>query len=195
VKQPSSTLQAENEVLASQLYNLAGVATPEIKLGDEGGQARVVSKMRNDLSAASSKKDNDAIADTFVVHAWLGNWDAVLNNNTQMDQSGNPVVIDTGGSLLFRANAGRKGTSGTTPFGDVVGEMDTLRNPSVNAAGARVFGALTPDQIKTQVARLRQITPDQIRKTVDTMISDMGERKRLADTLIARQKDIIARFG
>ena len=194
VKQPNSQIQAENEVLASRLYNLAGVKTPEINLGDENGSPRVVSKIMTDISPASSSQ-NDAIADTFVTHAWLGNWDALLNNNTQVDSSGNPVTIDAGGAILFRANAGRKGTGGSTAFGDVAGEMDTLRDPSVNPTAARVFGKLTPDQIKTQVARLRLITADQIRKTVDTMISDMVERKKIADTLIARQQDIINRFG
>ena len=194
VKQPSSQLQAENEVLASRLYNLAGVKTPEVNLGDDNGSPRVVSKIMTNISPASSAQ-NDAVADTFVTHAWLGNWDALLNNNTQIDGSGNPVTIDAGGAILFRANAGRKGTGGSTPFGDVAGEMDTLRDASVNPTAARVFGKLTPDQIKTQVARLRQITPDQIRKTVDTMISDMVERKKIADTLIARQQDIINRFG
>jgi DNA-binding transcriptional regulator YiaG len=194
VKQPSSQIQAENEVLAARLYNLAGVKTPEINLGDENGSPRVVSKIMTDIAPASSSQ-NDAVADTFVAHAWLGNWDALLNNNTQVNSAGEAVTIDAGGAILFRANAGRKGTGGSTPFGDVAGEMDTLRDASVNPTAARVFGRLTPDQIKTQVTRLRQITPDQIRKTVDTMISDMGERKKIADTLVARQQDIINRFG
>ena len=118
-----------------------------------------------------------------------------MNNNTQVNSAGEAVTIDAGGAILFRANAGRKGTGGSTPFGDVAGEMETLRDPSVNPTAARVFGKLTPDQIKTQVARLRLITADQIRKTVDTMISDVGERKKIADTLISRQQDIISRFG
>ena len=194
VKQPNSQIQAENEVLAARLYNLAGVKTPEINLGDENGSPRVVSKIMTDISPASSSQ-NDAVADTFVTHAWLGNWDALLNNNTQVNSAGEAVTIDAGGAILFRANAGRKGTGGSTPFGDVAGEMETLRDPSVNPTAARVFGKLTPDQIKTQVARLRLITADQIRKAVDTMISDMGERKKIADTLISRQQDIISRFG
>jgi transcriptional regulator with XRE-family HTH domain len=196
VKTPNSALQAENEVLASELYRMAGVQTPDVTLGtNSDGNLVVVSKMRDDIRNATQQADVDAVQDQFVTHAWLGNWDALLNNNTMIDGQGKPVLIDAGGSLLFRANAGRKGSGGSTPFGDVVGEMDSLRNPSINPQAARVFGKLTPDQIKAQVAQLRQITPDQIRKTVDRMISDMGERKKLADTLIARQQDIITRFG
>lgn len=196
VKTPNSALQAENEVLASELYRMAGVQTPDVTLGtNSDGNLVVVSKMRDDVRNATQQADIDAVQDQFVTHAWLGNWDALLNNNTMMDGQGKPVLIDAGGSLLFRANAGRKGSGGSTPFGDVAGEMESLRNPSINPQAARVFGKLTPDQIKAQVAQLRQITPDQIRKTVDRMISDMGERKKLADTLIARQQDIITRFG
>jgi hypothetical protein len=191
VKQPSTLLHAENEVLAARLYNLAGVQTPEINLGDENGQARIVSTIRNDLEPISGYGQKE----TFVANAWLGNWDAMLNNNTQLDKNGKAVIIDTGGAMLFRAQGSRKGTGGSTPFGNTVGEMDTLRDPSVNSSAARVFGSLEPDQIKRQVERLRKITPDEIKKTVSTMISDKTEAESLTNTLLARQQDIIRRFG
>lgn len=191
VKQPSTLLHAENEVLASRLYNLAGVQTPDINLGDENGQARIVSTIRTDLSPI----DGYDLKYTFVANAWLGNWDAMLNNNTQLDKNGKAVIIDTGGAMLFRAQGSRKGTGGSTPFGNTVGEMDTLRDRSVNPSAARVFADLDADQIKRQVDKLKQISADEIRKTVSTMISDMTEADSLANTLIARQQDIIRRFG
>jgi hypothetical protein len=184
IKTPSTPLHAENESLASTLYNLVGVNAADVQVGDDNGQVKTVSKIVQGARSATSS-DKKQMQSAFVADAWLGNWDAVLNDNTLIDSSGKPVKIDVGGSMLFRARGGAKGAQ----FGDTVGEIDTLRQRN------SVYADITDAQIREQVKALKSVSADMIKAQVKAILTDSAQATKLADTLIARRQDLINRYG
>jgi hypothetical protein len=184
IKTPDTPLHAENEALASTLYKMVGVNAADVRVGDDGGKAKTVSKIVQGTRSATSS-DKKQMQSAFVADAWLSNWDAVLNDNTLIDSSGKPVKIDVGGSMLFRARGGAKGAQ----FGDTVGEIDTLRQRN------SVYADVTDAQIKEQVKALKSVSADMIKAQVKAILTDSAQATKLADTLIARRQDLINRFG
>lgn len=184
IKTPSTPLHAENESLASTLYNMLGVNAADVQVGDDNGQVKTVSKIVQGARSATSS-DKKQMQSAFVADAWLGNWDAVLNDNTLIDSSGKPVKIDVGGSMLFRARGGAKGAQ----FGDTVGEIDTLRQRN------SVYADITDAQIREQVKALKSVSADMIKAQVKAILTDSAQATKLADTLIARRQDLINRYG
>jgi hypothetical protein len=195
VKTPPSLSHIESEVLAAELYKLLGLGVPQISQGSFQGKPVVVSTLISEPSRAitgatgdGSKQWQAKVIEGFVGDAWLANWDATLNDNVRADKNGNPIRVDNGGSMKWRARGGPKGAA----WGTTVGEIDSLRgtNPS-----APVYRQITDQQIKDQVAKLEAISPETIKATVASIVSDPAEAKELTDTLLARRKDLINRFG
>lgn len=193
VKFPQDEDQARNEVLASNLYGLVGVRTAEAKLVRRGKRIGVASEWIEGLASQPSalkSGDVEGVTDGFVADAWLANWDVVgLNHdNLLVDEDGDAVRIDPGGSLLYRAQGGLKGAA----FGDHVPELESLRDPSVNGVAAPVFAHVTNDDLVSGAYRLSKVPDDEIRDAV--MASGPGtdaQREKLADRLIARKQFII----
>lgn len=178
----------ETEVLASKLYELAGVQAAELSLGDRSGEPRMLSQMIT-ARMPSSSSDQDAARAGFVVDAWLANWDAPLNDNIKFDSNNNPVRLDVGGSLDYRAQGGKKETT-STPFGDTVGEiMSMQKNGNIN------FSNIDTAEIKKQAIALSSVADDKIRATVSAIVSDPQRAAKLTQTLINRRDDIVARYG
>jgi 8-oxo-dGTP pyrophosphatase MutT (NUDIX family)/2'-5' RNA ligase len=199
IKQQKSQAHAENEHLASVLYREAGIDVPEVIIGSgapgiTGTQTatRIVPNAKTDLP--SHKNDQTYLAklrEGFAVDAWLGNYDAVglVDDNIVTDQNGDPVRIDVGGSLEFRAQGKAKGAL----FGNDVVEWDALRDPHGSGsvlspsqgAASKYFKGATPDQLSASVQRVANISPERIRELV--------KDKKLADKLIARREDLLKR--
>ena len=131
------------------------------------------------------------IRKNLVIDAWLANWDVVglENDNIVVAKSGDKTAwrIDSGGALLFRAQGAPKGTA----FGDEVGEIDSLRNESINATAAKVFGGVTQAELMDGAERLQAITPHAIHAAVE----NAGFDESLSNKLIARRKDILDKLG
>jgi hypothetical protein len=203
VKAPKTDDHVRNEVLANDLYRVAGVGVPDVDMVHLNGEIDgkhglgVRSKVVESTSLQNNVNDPkhmSAARRDLAVHAWLGNWDAVGPDNTNLrfDNDGKPTVIDSGGSLLYRAQGEEKGQA----FGDKVTELDTLRDPAKNPTAAAVFGATTDDELRNGAERVQAITPEQI----DQMVSNAGfsgtKAKKLSDTLKARREDVIKQvFG
>jgi SPP1 gp7 family putative phage head morphogenesis protein len=206
VKAPKTDDHARNEVLANRLYERAGVKVPHVELADLsvdspfpgktglGIKSKIVDGDR-DLQSKVLKSESfkAKLYENFAVDAWLGNWDVVgLGYDNVITTKGDePLRIDAGGSLLFRAKGIPKGSA----FGDKVVEIDTLRNYSVNSQAANVFSGVTDDDIRKGVAKIEAIQPAEI----DALVDDAGFKgktaQRLKDTLKARRADLVARFG
>ena len=198
VKKPKSDLHAENEVLAAALYKLLGVDAAEIGIGS--GEDGV--KMTFSPDIIGSKQDlqeklNDPaylakLQEGFAVDAWLGNWDvAGLGfDNVMSDGSGNPVRVDPGGALLFRAMGKPKGSL----FGNEVNELDTLRDPNMNPQSAAVFGSMTDEQQKESARKLLAISNDDIDSMVDGIVTDPEAGQEIKDKLKARRQFILERY-
>ncbi len=183
-----ATERMETEVLASELYKLAGVPTVDLMMGDENGTPQMLSKMIQSRGP-NSQSDQDSARSGFVVDAWLANWDAPLNDNIKFDSQNRPVRIDVGGSLDYRAQGAKKDTT-RTPFGDSVGEILSMqKNGTFN------FTKMDPAEIKKQAQALSTVTDASIRATVSKIVSDPQRAAKLAQTLINRRNDIVARYG
>lgn len=189
VKKGKSADHVRNELAAAKLYQLAGA--PTLNYRDVDGGLHVATEMANlgkkrvqDFTAAERAKAQE----DFVVHAWLGNWDAVgLEGDNQGTVNGVPTSLDLGGALEYRAQGAPKGSA----FGTSVGELDTLRDPKINPISAKVFGGMKPEQIRTAAAKVTGLSDADIRSTVKAA----GADDKLADKLIARRDDIAKRLG
>jgi hypothetical protein len=196
VKFPQTSDHARNEVLAANLTKLGGIEATDMQLIDAGngklGVAAPMVKIKSDLKhqVDTNPEFKHKVQDGFAVDAWLANWDTVgLDfDNIVSDENGNPLRVDPGGSLLYRAMGAPKGNA----FGNSVGEWDTLRNGS-NWQTAHVFGDMTDQQLIDSAKHVEAISPEEIAKQVDAMGFDEAKTKELKDKLIARREDIIAR--
>jgi GGDEF domain-containing protein/GNAT superfamily N-acetyltransferase len=178
---------AKNEVLAAKLYEAAGHrAVPIEHLEDHHGTA---SPWLQGVEDADFRNEDHrrAVQAGFAVHAWLANWDAVVNHNTSLYQ-GQPITMDTGGALLYRAQGSPKGRA----FGPQVSEFHTLRDPGINRVSAWAFGDMSPEQIVESVSRVARV-PD---ATIDQLVQqygpgDAGTKTWLAQTLKARRENLV----
>ena len=180
------------EFLAYQLYALAGVPVPEVRLGQDGTETVLISRqipnLRNpDLSLPA---DVRAIQSHFLADAWLANWDSARTNNAQIDSQGNAVRLDAGGCLDYRAQGEKKGTGGRAPFGESVGEVDSMRRMNPEA-----FGRIQKREIQKQAQRLGNLTDEQIRNTVHAVLKTTKRTVSLTERLINRRNDIVRRYG
>jgi len=180
----------ETEVLAAKLYELAGVPTADLQMGTNNGEPVMLSRMIQ-TRMPNLASDKVEAQKGFVADAWLANWDAPLNDNIKIDNNGRAVRLDVGGSLDYRAQGAKKGSQGTTAFGNSVGEMTSLQKRGGNVD----FSNMDKDVLKKQAQKLGTITDDDIRKTVQAIVSDPARAKVLADTLIARRDDIMKKYG
>lgn len=203
VKVQKSKQHADNEKLASTLYGLAGIETPEIFSGTGtpglSGEHHTATRMLPDAAAdlkdrikgaAKGDKADRAYVrkaqEGFAVDAWLGNWDVAGQNfDNIVTSADDPTRIDVGGALLYRAQGAPKGSR----FGAVVTEWDTFLDPNATLTSSALFDTMAPERIVASANRLKPVTPAKIRAAVKA--ADMPPE--LADTLIARRKDILSR--
>ena len=190
IKTPASADIARNEVLAAKLYELAGIDVPELHLTQPNGKPSVASKIVDGLTKgeASALAKASGAADGFAVDAWLANWDVVgLGYDNLLLKGAKVMRVDTGGALRYRAQGGLKGTA----FGDLVTELESLRDAGTNSQTASIFGKLSKAKIEASVARVLAIPDAQIRAMVNQFgPEDLAARKELADRLIARKKHL-----
>ena len=200
IKPPKTQTHAENESLMSRLYERIGIPVAKVKVGTYNGRPKIVSIMipgaekvnhESEMKKPAWKK---AVQDTFVANAWLANWDAVSNSgNTIRGGDGNAYVVDVGGAGLFRARGEAKGTS----FGPIVGEMESLRDPTQDGAqrGVAYWGDVPPAEIARQVKAIGEISDSEIKEMVDALISDKAQAKKLSDILIARRDYLVQNWS
>lgn len=191
-KFPADEDTAKAEVLAAKLYSLAGVTGQDAKLITKNGKLGIASKW-TDVTKASPEKlaKTDGVLSGFAVDAWLGNWDVVGlgYDNLQVGADGKAVRVDAGGSLMYRAQGGKKA------FGDTVPELDSLKDPAINPQAAKVFGGMSEADLLASVAKVVNLSDTSIMAAV--MTSGYGsyeDRQKLAATLIARKKFLADKY-
>jgi ADP-ribose pyrophosphatase YjhB (NUDIX family) len=196
VKEPRSTLHAQNEALAAALYKELQVPAVEVFLGEKNGELRTVSPIVESTGVLGYNPERSVIEklqEGFAVDAWLANWDiaGLTFDNVIIDKDGNPIRVDPGGTLMWRAQGEPKGKM----FGDVVGEIDTLRSESKAPEASVIFGDMTDDQVKESAKVLLNISPERIDEIVDSIISDFADAADLKMKLRNRRQSILDRFG
>ena len=162
--------RAKIEALTSDLYMYAGVYVPTTRAVNfpdpqgGGSEVAVVSDWLVDPKSMSLQemRQSPYIRNTFLVDAWLANWDVVgLSADNIISSGGAPIRIDAGGSLVYRA----KGTP--KKFGVSPDEFTTMRNSSTNPQAAQVFSNLKPTELAEGIKYLQAMTDVRIYEAVD----------------------------
>ncbi|GAA1026844.1 hypothetical protein GCM10009557_05990 [Virgisporangium ochraceum] len=195
VKAQRSEAHARNEAVTAALYREAGIDVPEVRLGrgtpDLPDGHHTATRLLDDASPLNDGNLADRTAELrrgFGLDAWLGNWDVVgLDLDNVVISGGRAHRIDVGGSLRFRAQGEPKGAA----FGNTVEEFHSLRDPSRAPQAARVFGGMDRSELVAALERVERIDPD----TISRIVAEHGLDDDLADTLIARQIDLLDRLG
>jgi hypothetical protein len=197
--------KAHAERLANTIYLALGVGAPYSTTFEKNGNVGYASDIiphkgeLRDIPDNQRKQIANKILDGFAADVLLANWDAVglEDDNIVLDQNNKPVRIDNGGSLLFRAQAGRKPKQ---MLGDIP-EWNGFADESINGSYARIFrdaGYSNPEdimpRIKQQVARIAQLRKqyggwDQMIHSV-TPTMNAGDASTIAAMLDARLKKL-----
>lgn len=154
-------LHLAEEATADALYRAAGLEVPAGRLyATPNGPVKLTRFVENATELGQVKGRDPAlyaaavekVKQGFAVDCLYANWDVVGmgKNNILVDPNGNILRADNGGSLRYRAQGKLKGSL----FGNVVGEIQSLRSPSVNPDAADVFGSLTDAEVKKQIKAL-----------------------------------------
>lgn len=192
VKAQRSEQHARNEVAATSLYRAAGLDAPEVHLGrgtpDLPDGHHTASRIIEGDRVSGPDEIRKQVRDGFGVDAWLANWDVVgaSFDNVLRTAKGGIARIDLGGSLLFRAQGGPKGTL----FGDKVDEWLTLRDATRAPQAAMVFTGMTPVEQLAAVNRVNRVKVAQVKE----IVAAAGLPDDVAKTLIKRRRDLTARL-
>jgi 8-oxo-dGTP pyrophosphatase MutT (NUDIX family) len=196
IKVPKSTLHAQNEYLAGELYKLAGMEVPDLTLMQWGdGRTAIASKWMDGLKGfgkmAPTKSQAVKFHEGFGVDAWLANWDVVgaEYDNIALTAAGKAFRLDAGGALLFRAQGGAKGSNGTAPFGNVVVELETMRDPKFHQV-FRVFGNVSTTALFKGFKKVVSINDAAIEQVIKKAGIKGAQAQELAATLKARKQYI-----
>ena len=166
----ANTDHLKEEVLATNLYKLAGFQAPDMEMCTlEGGIKGIKSKYTPGLKDIEIRK---SVHDGYAADAWLANWDSLLNGNTML-KDGKTYKIDNGGALRYRAQGALKPN-----FSDKVDEVMTLINGR-NRISSSVYNGMTKDELIDSFNRVCRIKDGDIKKVV--------KDKELAQTLINRK--------
>lgn len=190
-------LHAENERLASAIYNFFGIEATDILSGTVDGKDATYSKYvpgvqtNFDNKLATDPAYKRKVQEGFAVDALLANWDATLNDNIVTNADGNPVRIDVGGSLLFRARGTKKGAA----FGENVLELDTFTRGIINPSAVSTYSSMS-QQDQTDSAKLMQkFTDADVDALVDGIVTDKSHADLLKSTLKKRRDYILGKYG
>ena len=160
----------ESEILANKLYNLAGVATPEVIPVVINGETKgLASKF---IEGLEEPKIASQMKSSFGADAWLANWDTTAIGNTFI-RDGKLVKVDNGGALRYRAMGELKPN-----FGDKVEELISLVEHK-DWFSTDVYSSLTNKELIHSFEHVCNISD----KAILNIVAD----KELAQTLINRR--------
>lgn len=178
------------EELTSNLYGLVGVPHISAAKIQFDNKTAIATKFLSHAHHPSVEElqNNPFITNAFVIDAWLANWDVAgldYDNIIMSTTNKLPFRIDFGGALIFRALGKQK------PFGDDVPELETMRNPDINASASQLFKNVSTEQLRYGAERLSMISSEQIADVVDKAALSVADKLFLTDTLIKRREYII----
>ncbi len=189
LKEVKNIEHAEQEVLASKLYQAAGIKCADVELAMHNNKPVLLSSW---IESTSLKKDYQQyfkkLWNGFAIDAWLANRDVVGESfdNFIIDDKGEVIRIDTGGALEYRAMGANKEFSD-----DKVEEFFTLRDSTVNKNAADVFKSITIENLRLNLQTIEKIQDETIIQIVAAHITSQKSGERLIGALISRRKILI----
>lgn len=179
----------ETELLASKLYQLANVQSTDMKLAKCGKDFVLLVEWKDGIHAPKLS-DNKKIQDGYIIDCWLANWDTSEGDNIMIDSNGEPIRMDVGGSLDYRALGKKKGVGSTTPFADKVGQIKSMKKKGQHVD----FTSIPLSKLQAQVSDLSRLPDVDIYNTVHENVKDRKRADKLTSILIARKNNIIEQF-
>jgi hypothetical protein len=198
VKTAKSRRHAENEVLASALYRALGVDAVGVFFAydssDMDNPLRTISPIvdTGDDGLLTHLRDEeylDKIRENFMVDVWLANWDVagLSYDNIITNANGDPVRVDPGGALLYRAQGEPKGDL----FSSEMNEQNTLRDRSVNQQSSLIFMDTTREQKKSGASKVLSLSPKQISDIIGAVVTDSQMAEELKTKLNERRRQML----
>lgn len=198
MKKGKTADHSKNEQIADDIYRVLGIRVRHSGLSEDDPQYKFnewlpEGKTLAELSHTSSYAEIvNQIREGFVADALLANWDVIglSKDNIFVTPDGKVHRIDNGGALKYRAQGSPKGSK----FGPTVGEIDTLRNPSMNPSAASIYKGITDSEIKKQIEEilpkrkevLDVVTDPETKKILNQRFDDLKNR---LDTMKAQKTD------
>jgi len=192
------TLKSERAINEAQANALYAAVTGQqnlvhlVDLGNEhGGGLGIASRLLNnakpfDISNAAHKQ---SLQSDYALHAWLANRDVVgLDFDNVLAHGSGVKPIDLGGALRFRGMGELKKDFGPIPL-----ELEGFKNPAIAPQAAQVFSGMSKEDEKYSAENIQYVSPTAIREAI-TLNDTVPFDQELYDTLIARQKNILARY-
>jgi hypothetical protein len=193
--------RTKNEKLTNELYKLAGVPVPDVKLTQWKGHTAIASPIvdgwKLDKFEPREYPHINDLLEHYPADAWLANFDVAGTHhaNVVIDHNNRAHRIDAGGGLRYRAQGSLK-----THFGDdATNELFDLGDPEHNEWSAKLFhdvdfGKDTPGY--PTALRIAQIPDDHIRSLVGVYGPQSREQNdKLASTIIARRNAVAKAYG
>ena len=198
VKTPKDPDIARNEILASKLYQLAGVEVADANPAKRNGEFSVASTFIPGLSideSSLSSRRVPGVQENFAVDAWLGNWDVVgLTFDNLLMKEGRGVRIDPGGTMPYRAQGGLKNDMREGLWGPVASDIDSMRDPGIAFEASQVFDKVTDEDLAIGVSKVLSIPTETLRETVKNFGPiDEAQNQELFEILEARRRDLAER--
>lgn len=191
------------ETHADAAYRSLGIDVPEFRRYDTKGAPVKLAVFQEgttlkELLKTDPKAAEKAMAKVrkgFVVDALLGNWDVVGMDfdNILVGKGGRVYRIDNGGALRYRAQGATKSAS---QWNGSLGELDSLRNASINPSAAKVFAGITDAEIRTQAKAILKKKEALLASLPQELRGTMMERlKSLEQVATAKPVEKVKRFG
>ena len=190
----------ENESAIDNVYRAAGAASPFSTMQDGKKVAEFIDGgvPLSSLTGADFNKAKKQLRENFALDALLDNWDvAGLTGDNTLYAQGKAWRIDNGGAGKYRA----QGQPKPTWKSDDITSFDTLRDPSTNEWGAKVFKGITNKEIKAQLAsidlnrdKIFSSLPEPERKVVLGKL-ELAKKRFGVETQTAKEKEVVDAFG
>ncbi len=198
VKSPSDIEIGRNEILASKLYQLAGVEVSDANPAIRNGELSVASTFVPGLSIDQDSLSDErvpGVQENFAVDAWLGNWDVVgLVFDNLLVKDGRGIRIDPGGTMAYRAQGGLKNDMRDGLWGPLADDIDTMRNPDIAPEASQVFDKVTDEDLVNGIDKVLSIPTEDLRQAVtDFGPYDPDQNQEAFNTLEARRRDLASR--
>jgi hypothetical protein len=188
--------RTRNEKLTNELYKLAGVPVPDVKLTQWKGHTAIASPIiegeKLDKFEPREYPHIKDLLEHYPADAWLANYDVAgtHHNNIIVDYNNHAHRIDAGGGLRYRAKGNLKQHFGD----DATDELFNLGNGKHNEWAAKLYNDIDfgPNTSGYETAlRIAHIPDDHIRTLTGLYGPESREKNdELADKLIARRDSI-----